>query len=90
MSDIKVGDLVVVVHPSKCIGGMDGLGHTFRATEVRHIRGNWSCYYCLKRHNTNTHVVTDGDGVDWAGYRLKKIPPLADLQTQRQTEEITA
>ena len=79
MSDrpIQVGDLVMVVKPSACRGGNNGIGHIFR---VQYI-GRWdeygNCAYCKQANCApNGFYADDGDGA-WPLSRLKLIDPPA-------------
>ena len=88
MSDIKVGDLVMVVKSSLCCGSTDGIGETF---VVRWLgRPNGQCEACGNcRPTYGADSVTNGDdGYDLR--RLKRIPPLSDLERVTDKEELTA
>lgn len=100
MSEIKVGDLVVVNKPAS--HGPCGLGLIFRVTNIRHPeRGSsgraWRCSFCGKSGIHQPGVGRPGGLVE--GYRrtkgmplwrLKRIPPLSELDDVKRDEEITA
>jgi len=79
MSDIKAGDLVMVVKPQPCCGGLGSVGKVFRVT---HVHENFSiCDWCGQDLGLQT-LLSDDNNFN-AGYdneRCKKIPPLSDLE----------
>ena len=86
---IKEGDLVQVVKPSECIGGDDGLGHIFQAGKIErgeNIPGN--CSYCGKPGHVGGPGTWDGPVQEngsywWPLRRLRRIPPLSELEEIR-------
>jgi hypothetical protein len=96
---IKVGDLVVVVrsaaHNPNC-----GLGHVFTVTAIRERAGRQPsgkykarCSFCGwkgTRGQGAACLVADGsqiaNGIPLG--RLKRIPPLGDLESQHTQEDI--
>jgi hypothetical protein len=72
MSDIKVGDLVMVVKPSACCGRLDFIGKTFIALEFK--IGLSNCVYCGHRED-RTNIV--GGEFMFHIHRLIKIDPPA-------------
>jgi hypothetical protein len=87
MSEIKAGDLVMIVKPWPCCGRSKGLGKPFT---VLFVRMSWPlirCPFCDARNPQATVAVWD-DGTVIHVSRLKKIPPLSEpVSTQ---EEATA
>ena len=87
---IKVGDLVQVIKQASC-GCHEHLGHVFVVEEVLPA---WADGYCTKCRRT---IIPSGEMVaawpDW-GYtelsRLKRIPPLSELESEKNKEELTA
>lgn len=91
---IKPGDLVQVVAPSMCPAAPlnAGLGYTYTVDETypSSMTGR-ACGYCGgEKHFPNAMGATDGHGAWYPFYRLKRIPPLDELDDVKQDEEITA
>lgn len=88
---IVPGDLVMVVKVSPC-GCSQSLGTIFRVKSIIPFwPAGWSCIGCNERHPLDGPQAEDeADGTVAAVWRLKRIPPLAELQTERHTEEIEA
>ena len=96
---IKVGDLVAVVKPgrARCCDG--GLGAIFTVTSIgKPLRSNggtgWSCSFCGRSGNftaPDTDAVAEGlEGVTGIPVRrLKRIPPLSELEGERTQEDIS-
>lgn len=88
---ISVGDLVQVVRPPTCPEAPvdSGLGHTFVVEGIRdHTAG--MCAYCNDLHTHGPALfAADGNGL-WPLRRLKRIPPLGELEGEKRDEEITA
>lgn len=83
---IKVGDLVMIIRGNKCCGRTDSLGVTFQVTEIRHHEG--ICKYCCA-HNSGLVADSVRPTVTYL-YKLKRIPPLSELDDVKRDEEITA
>ncbi len=85
MSDIKVGDLVVVVawHPCGC-----GLGQIGRVTERWGFGECLGCDKCKREYPPEQHEAV------YVDYRLiclrwlKRIPPLDELEGEKNKEEL--
>ena len=89
MSAIKVGDLVVVIKPRECCPERSNLGFIFRVAKITH--GEVYCCYCKRDHKDIMTAVWADDGVSGASLpRLKRIPPLDELEGEKRDEEITA
>ena len=81
--EIQVGDLVVVVKPTYCCGYARSLGMTFVVNKI--MEGPSRCGNCGAIDETLDALKPDGD---WAELgRLKRIPPLKELEGQRTEEE---
>ncbi len=86
MSEIREGDLVMVVRPGRC-GCTNSIGKVFRFTNITSYSPS-VCAHCGKRHTAETAVLTPFGG--WCSiYRLKRIPPLDQLDLIDQVKELT-
>ena len=85
MSDrpIQVGDLVAIVRAC-CKPSEKYIGKIFIARPPRHQP--MECGDCGTLHPA-PHF-TDDTGTHWASYRLKRIPPLSELEGQRTYEKM--
>lgn len=89
MSDkpISVGDLVVVVKPTLCCGQLGkSFGAVFRVSHIRE-RTYSRCAHCGSSAIT---LLADGWRAAISLYRLKRIPPLSELEGEKRDEEIPA
>lgn len=87
---IKAGDLVMIVKPSQCTGLPDGVGTPFVVDSVvakENVHGR--CLNCGQSHRTSQFYASDGE-VLWPFARLKRIPPLNELDAIKRNEELTA
>lgn len=85
---IKVGDLVVVVGPGPCCNPLFSIGRVFQVFDEAF---EWTyCGTCLKRLSDGERVLGDGAGCYYRPNRLKRIPPLSELDDVKRDEEITA
>ena len=87
MSDIKVGDLVIVVRVALCCGNAKSLGKIFKTGE--HYSGIAVCPRCGNKDPVNGFF----DANQYAVYetsRLKKIPPLTEPKTTEHRDEVKA
>ena len=83
---IGVGDLVVVVRA--CCTETNGfLGKTFVAGPPT-SDAKPRCRYCLTI--TGDPIFTDENGWNFSSWRLKRIPPLEELDKLKREQEITA
>jgi hypothetical protein len=83
MSDIKAGDLVMVVKPIHCCGGTASIGLVFVVQEVAIAGGK--CGGCYVQHPPMPVAFIN----DWFRYdlhRLIKIDPPALPSTEREKE----
>lgn len=84
---IKVGDLVYVDKVMPC--GHGRIGYTFTVTKIRaSAAGGTRCTVCgTMRHNLVVAERDDGTGRVCEISRLKRIPPMSQLEHFR-TEEL--
>jgi hypothetical protein len=86
MSQIKIGDLVQVVKPVPCCGSITPMyGHIFVVTGFERC-GEGYCKICDARLPAWRGVL-GGENRVWEE-RLKRIPPLEELEGQRTEETI--
>ena len=90
---IKVGDLVVVVRygvscPRGCNKGTDTLGRIFSVRSVEYMP--LLCVGCDAPKGWATAAVAESGEQVYRVERLKRIPPLSELDDVKQDEEITA
>lgn len=84
---IKVGDLVMVVKATPCCGIYQTTHPVFRVSGFE--KDYFHCRFCgqgrkvLAANVADTFWLCDVD-------RLKRIPPLSELEGERRDEEITA
>lgn len=87
---IKVGDLVMVVRNRLrpiCGCPPKGLGSIFRVSAINRTAAE--CEGCNTYIPKDLCAWVDGKAFVYPLYRLKRIPPLEELQTYRQTDETT-
>jgi len=76
--NIKAGDLVMVVKPLSCCGRFDGVGFIYTVTGLPSHKLS-RCGYCgIVEDSINELKLSDGSVCEIS--RLKKIPPLSDLE----------
>lgn len=83
-AEIKVGDLVVVTKPRLCCGEASGVGKVFR---VGGMHKGSNCYRCGNRYDATVAEV-DGSFVSCELPRLKRIPPLGELESEKRDENL--
>jgi hypothetical protein len=82
---IKAGDLVIVIRGQHCCGGTGrSLGKIRSVTEIRH--GMMRCRECNARHERTYARTSVGKSYDIS--RLKRIPPLSELEGERTKEDL--
>jgi hypothetical protein len=88
---IKVGDLVIVVGDIKCRCNFPSryFGLVFRVSRIKRYFMTY-CQLCKGDVGEATLCFEDGEDSGFATYRLKRIPPLEELDDVKQDEEITA
>jgi hypothetical protein len=84
--DIKEGDLVMVVKPTRCCGRAI-FGNTFTAGRIRMSTDPSGCGWC-GADNAATMITEWPDGKVIPLWRLKKIPPLSELEGKEREREL--
>jgi hypothetical protein len=86
---ISVGDLVMVMRQSACICPNESkiIGHVFTVTNLRVIGG--LCQACGRPLAIANVAIGHSGGGDVEVSRLKRIPPLEELDDVKKDEEIT-
>ena len=84
MSEIKAGDLVVLVKPTHCCGYDKNLGLIFRVHSL--VRGT-KCA-CGDFNNVDCATIDGWWRAELS--RLKRIPPLSELDDVKRDETIEA
>lgn len=84
---ISVGDLVMIVRGNKCCGRPDALGTTFTVTNIYEHSGG----ICKTCHAPSSGLVADSERstVTYL-YKLKRIPPLSELEGVKRDETVNA
>ena len=89
---IKVGDLVVVVLPNGCRNCPDT--STGTVTTVREFRRYPGGSFCTRCDSSITDYLYEAafceNGKQYGLHRLKRIPPLSELESEKRDERITA
>jgi hypothetical protein len=89
MSAIKVGDLVMVVRGMPCCGrDTRALGMTYVVGKIYEYQNHY-CSYCKAPLGTGLAAVASGSNVGVANHRLKRIPPLDELERDQIVKELT-
>ena len=88
MSDrpIQAGDLVIIVKPTSCCNNSFGIGFIYKVEKVCRVD-----FYCNKCHAPQTAIgaiMSNGSGDPIRN--LKRIPPLAELESTEHREETPA
>lgn len=86
MSNIKAGDLVMVVRPTPCCGNTGGMGTVYRAAEVSAVESY--CDWCGKDWSGVVVWHEDDSGCDVS--RLIRIDPPALPESVETEREVTA
>jgi hypothetical protein len=83
---ISVGDLVVVARPQPCCGSVINMGVFFRVTSL----DAGQIGFCGKCGAALSGATADGKPDGWPSLlsRLKRIPPLEELEGERTQEDI--
>lgn len=88
MDNIQVGDLVVVVKPIRCCGNDSLVGKPFTVIGYP-VHQRKQCIFCLSMSDTLNDFMLYGD-ISVDRNRLKRIPPLSELESIKTQEEIPA
>lgn len=83
---IQVGDLVQVVRPGVCSD--QGMGNVFRVLKID--RTAYDCICCGREHGPTKFAwqTMKGAGFGYSLARLKRIPPLDELEGKRTEENL--
>jgi hypothetical protein len=73
MSDIKAGDLVMVVRGCPICGDLDGIGMVFKVSAIELSKSITSC--CAKNTFTSDALQDGEENCWWPVSALKKIDP---------------
>ena len=90
---IKVGDLVQIVKPSPCCGSYKNVGKIYTVAAVNATPPYTHCAGCFKPRQPNGYLRLSSDSPDNGHieqWRVRKIPPLSELEGEKRDEEITA
>lgn len=81
---ISVGDLVMVTKPAPCCNSIGDIGVIFKVNSI--ITNNGKCSYCGKKDESDVALSSDSM---FRLVRLKRIPPLSELENTVITVEET-
>jgi hypothetical protein len=86
MSNIKVGDLVMIVKPIQCCGEDRAVGRLFKVEAVEH--DYYQCIYCGAI--TKSTVAKNPNRNSWVSFsRLIKIDPPALPESLEREKELS-
>lgn len=86
---IQVGDLVQVIKAQPCCGSIGTVGQVFVVKNIRQPRGGGSsCSYCFAVSFKGLFAEGKQDGSLTHLSRLKRIPPLDELEGQKTEEKL--
>lgn len=88
MSDIKAGDLVMVVRPQPCCGDASAIGEVFVVRDVAGADADVHCCECGE--DLNDSIALMGDEIGHVFSVLIRIDPPALPEDMQQPEELTA
>ena len=80
MKPIAVGDLVQIVRQRKCCPEETRWGFTFIVESIQHSE-SWRCSHCGMTMQADTVAWGGGPKSGAALSRLKRIPPLEELES---------
>lgn len=84
---IKAGDLVVVVRGAECCGTSKTVGAVLTVKGPA-MHKTQRCGRCGDRRLTEDDLRLS-NGYTYKPYRLKRIPPLSELEGEKRDEELT-
>lgn len=82
---IEVGDLVRVVDAQPCCGSRKTVDIIFQVMAI--YRTDTRCHYCGAFSADECLVEGKSNGLPVRMHRLRKIPPLSELEDHRETIE---
>jgi hypothetical protein len=88
VSAIKVGDLVMVVRANPC-GCEDRIGLTFKVTGLLDVDITGLCLTCEHSWPSGMRTLATGAKNTVNVNRLKRIPPLDELERDQIVDELT-
>jgi hypothetical protein len=86
---IQVGDLVVIAKPRRC-GCNEVLGHIFTLTNIWHDIQNMRCPTCGSPVDGTSYAWLDGMNKSCELWRLRRIPPLSELESTKHENSVPA
>jgi hypothetical protein len=90
VSDIRVGDLAMIVRGQRCCGYSAKLGLIFRVTNIYFRETHRErCAGCGAPSESDFVADSEMSHV-WFVYKLKRIPPLDELERDQIVDELTA
>ena len=90
MSDrpIQVGDLVQVIKPLFCCGDTSHCGRIFKVIVFNTDLADTACQLCGGTANPTANALFSGATIGYDVRRLKRIPPLSELEGERTEENL--
>lgn len=88
MSDIKAGDLVVVISPDACCPNTSDIGVIFKVAVVEYVPSHYLCHACGSSARNVPHAYYAEDDTYFELASLKKIDPSRDEDFVETTEEL--
>lgn len=87
---ISVGDLVQIIKPTHCCHNTDPIGEVHRVVSDRDRKPLMQCRFCLGIRE-HSHAITVAIDTGWYvdRDRLKRIPPLSELEGEKRDEKLT-
>ena len=89
MSEIRAGDLVMVVRATPCCGRLYGLGEVYRVWNIEQEFGT-RCRYCKKSKNGQLVAVREGQRLGRSVAVLRRLDPDALKDDIPQRDEVPA
>jgi hypothetical protein len=84
---ISVGDLVMVIRGMLCCGGGSHIGEMFVVRDIYQYAGG-HCELCKAPQSSGLAAAPDHTSGGQALFRLKRIPPLEELEGEKRDEKI--
>lgn len=83
---IAVGDLVMVVKPTECCGVFSPKAHIFVVARIK--PSYWRCVHCGRSGFGESMAWLDDNTQCFAVFRLKRIPPISELEGVQSEEKL--
>jgi hypothetical protein len=93
---IQAGDMVVIAKPSFCCNDSRNVGRIFTVKRVGGAPTNWcsGCFALVPPESVGAQLAEWRENYAVTGWidilRLKRIPPLSELEGEKHKEELTA